>query len=694
MCHPFFQSNRKYELILFRGRKPDSAPKIWGPGASILAEGGTAIDAVIAVQLAHAVLEPQFTGLGGGMYVMLFNATAPAEERVRNLDGREEAPSAYHPNIFCKNSSCMHDPTCGCEAGAVDFSERCAGGLPVGVPGTVAALSELGKLATLPLPRLAAPAVHLARFGFPMYKDLYNMIASRAAYLARYEDTRCIYLKPDGVTPIAAINETFVNRDLADTIESLASMGPQGMFDEFYRGKLAAEIINASHAANPISGKYGILSQADMSGYKAVWRAPYHVDVKLPGDAAPQDVRVWGAAMPFSGGAALGMMLQLLQRSPAANYSGNATMSDAIGALIDIQNVVFADRDQYMADADFVDVPVDGLLSDAYADQRSKLLRGAHAVQTPVRPGLPPGTAPAAAQQPPSNGLDHGTTHWSVVDAAGNMAAVTATVNLYFGSQIVVPGRGFLLNDEMCDFEGTGFVNGTMKANAAEGGKRMRRTALGEDAASFGGKRPRSSTTPTIVTHAAPPYAPQMATGSPGGSSIIGGVLNVLWRRLFQRMELQSATDAPRAISKNCDGGSIKSARRLNDAVGANCHASLEPEFDAETTSQLKQQGYSLDFPSKPRPYPGDGDFHAFGSVQSVWVDATGQIGSADDTRVTAAAALGPVSDATKRLEIDGTQEVSVSRLDNVMPVEVWNTDDDATMPRPPVPQIKQQRQQ
>jgi gamma-glutamyltranspeptidase/glutathione hydrolase len=243
--------------------------------------------------------------------------------------------------------------------------------------------------------------------------------------------------------------------------------------------------------------------------------------------------------------------------------------------MIDAQNVAFADRNKYLGDADFVKVPVKGLLDKSYLrHRRSSLSLPFEAIQTPVPPGSPPGSTRDFARVVVDE--ERGTTHWSVVDRHGNAASVTSTIEENLGAALVVPGRGFLLNNELTDFESFETdSDGIPYANAPEGGKLPRRTALGQDASSLGGKRPRSSMTPTLIFNSTVggERALYLAVGSPGGSSITGAVLNVILNVADHGLDLQEATDLARVLGKN---GETSAETGIYEAEGGGVLAGLQ----------------------------------------------------------------------------------------------------------------------
>lgn len=479
-------------------------------GLEILQSGGNAVDAMVAIQLALTVTEPYASGIGGGCFIMLRDA---ATGSVVALDGREEAPAAYHGAVFLD-----------AHGDAIPFDERSTGGMPVGVPGTLAAMSRaLDEYGTMSLADLAAPAIRLARDGFVLDRGFAREIAANRERLARFPHSAALYLTPDGdARPFGA---TFRNPDLADTLLLIATEGVEA----FYTGAIARDIVGAVRMApyNP-----GVVKMDDLARYRAVYREPVRSEYR--------GYEVVGMNMPTSGGAALAMMLNLLEGVDLP--SGEWGSLDTVSRIADAQNIVFADRNAFMGDADFVDVPLQELLSKDYARARRGLMRPFNAVPTPVSPGDLGVT--------PSVGTAEGghTTHFCVVDGDRNVVSVTTTIERYFGSAMTVPGRGFLLNNELTDFETRALSDGRFVANAPAGGVRPRRTALGNDADTYGGKRPRSSMAPTIVLRDGQPV---LAVGSPGGSTIIGTTLNVILNVLDFGMDVQEAVNAPRVIARN-----------------------------------------------------------------------------------------------------------------------------------------------
>lgn len=505
-------------------------------GLRILEAGGNAVDAAAAVQFALNVVQPESTGIGGGCMPLLYWA---ATGEVIAMDGREEAPAAMTETAFCTTEACDE---------AIPFMpERTSGGHPVGVPGVVAATAALlEEYGTMTLAEVVAPAVQLARNGVPMSYHLHDRIERNKERLSWFPASAELLLNEDMSGPIVAEGEVWRNTDLADTLETLGRLGAEWFYTE-----LAPEIVAAVQGAvNPRTGLSGLMTVEDLAGYAAVKRRPVQFPV---GD----DYVAFGHALPGSGGLTMALALQIMDTQQMAGMEPMGAA--ALKWLADAQNIAFADRNKYMGDADFADVPVDGLANGTYARmRRDELMKVSHAASVPVPYGYPRGAERRRASDgaAPDTSGKSGTTHFSIADAFGNVVSWTTTIEENLGAAVVVPGRGFLLNNELTDFDAIpSFPDGSLSPNRVQGGKRPRRTAIGADAATSGGKRPRSSMSPTIVMRRNDDggLSPFLALGSPGGSTIIGIVTNVLVRRAVHGLPLQEATDAPRLIARNTD---------------------------------------------------------------------------------------------------------------------------------------------
>lgn len=488
-------------------------------GVEALRQGGNAVDAMAVVQFVLNVTEPYSNGIGGGAFIMIYDAETG---EVIAIDGREEAPAGYTPDVFLND-----------EGGALPFFEAATGGNSVGVPGTLAATARaLEEYGTFTLAEALAPAISLARNGYTIDKYFADTIAANLDRINLFPATAALYLDADGnALPEGSV---IINEELANTFEIIANEG----IGAFYGGEIGAAIVDAVQNA-PVNP--GVMELSDLEGYRAVRREPVTTNYR--------GYDIYGMNMPTSGGTTLMLMLNLLEGYDIGAMPWGGL--DYITTLANVQSVAFADRNAYMADADFVDVNVAGLLDAAYARERRGLITAGSAALG-IAPGTPPiieetETTTYAIQ--PTDTESVSTTHFSIVDAEGNMVSVTTTIELLFGSAVSVPGYGFLLNNELTDFSfAYQDADGNPIANAPTGDRAVRRTALGEDANTEGGKRPRSSMAPTIVLRDGQPF---MALGSPGGSRIIGYVLNVLVNVIDYDMELQAAVNAPRVIAQN-----------------------------------------------------------------------------------------------------------------------------------------------
>ena len=552
-------------------------------GLDILKAGGNAFDAAAAVQFALNVVQPQSTGIGGGCFVVFYHAQ---DAQVYALDGREEAPAGFSEDAFCVNKTqCGLLPSgeanyCGCvRNGAYPFRDRSTGGHPVGVPGVVAAMDRLLKdYGTRSLSDVLQPAIGLAANGFPMYPEMHSRLLLNADRMLQWPGSARLFFSNGSQGPLA-IGQMFTNPDLATTFRGLASNGA----DWFYRGRLGQDVVNTARASvNLATGAESPLTGEDLERYRAVYRYP-----------VLSDYREWtmaGMPAPSSGGWSMAMMMNVLEQFQMNELTPQGGEWES--RLIDAQDIVWADRALYMGDADWVDVPERNLLSKEYA--RARVVALMHPING-ARIAQPGGSIPfgdpypyrATARttglmqrgvgkaedddgfpslsplSPPSNPFAEryasapesdkkGTTHLVVADRFGNVVSMTTTIEENFGSGVVVPGRGFLLNNELTDFTATPTdATGRLYANRPQGGVRARRTAaLPADRGSYGGKRPMSSMSPTLMLNRST-QAVVLAMGSPGGSQIIGTVLNGVLNVVDGGMCVADAIAAPRMISQN-----------------------------------------------------------------------------------------------------------------------------------------------
>ncbi|HTO58793.1 MAG TPA: gamma-glutamyltransferase [Pseudomonadales bacterium] len=452
-------------------------------GADIIRAGGNAIDAAVATGFALAVTYPSAGNLGGGGFMVIHLA----DGRVVTNDHRERAPARARRDMYLDAN--------GNVVGGLSTNSH----LAAGVPGSVAGMLDvLEKYGTMSRQKIIAPAIRLAKDGFVLNDDLGREFTEEAENFRKYPGSAKIFLKKDG-TPYRE-GDLFKQPELAKTLELISAKGKDG----FYAGKTAELIVAEMQRGG------GLISAADLADYKSIWRDP----IKGTYRGYP----IYSMAPPSSGGVLLVQMLNMLEPYDvkALGYGSAAT----IHLMVEAERRAYADRAEYLGDPDFYSVPVAQLIAKAYAQQRFADFDPAHAsVSAKIGPGQFPHESPQ-------------TTHLSVLDAAGNAVAYTTTLNLSFGSKIAVDGAGFLLNNEMDDFssrENTpnsyGLIGRT--ANSIEPGKRM-----------------LSSMTPTIVLDKSGKVL--LVTGSPGGSTIITTVLQVVVDVVDHGMDVSDAVALPR----------------------------------------------------------------------------------------------------------------------------------------------------
>lgn len=491
-------------------------------GQAMLARGGSAVDAAIATQLVLNLVEPQSSGLGGGAFLLHWDA---GRQALSTLDGRETAPAAVDERLFLD-----------ADGQPLGFMAAVIGGRSVGVPGTPRLLEAAHRRwGRLPWAELFAPAIRLAREGFIVTPRLAGAIVAAGDF--GNAAAQAYFHHADG-TPLRA-GERLVNPPLAATLERLAAQGA----DAYYHGEIAADIVRTvQEAANP-----GRLSAADLAAYTVRERAPV---------CAPyRRWRVCGMGAPSSGGITLLQMLGMLEHFPPDDGS-----VDAVHRYTEAGRLAYADRNRYIADPEFVSVPLAGLLDPAYLAARAALIRPEHSQGTATA-GTPPG-APAAAS---GRAADlPSTSQISIVDREGNAVSMTTTIENGFGSRLLVDG--FLLNNELTDFSFVPSVEGVAVANRVEAGK-----------------RPRSSMAPTLVFDADGRLS--LVLGSPGGSAIINYVAKTLLGVLDRGLDMQQAIDLPNLGSRN--GPTELEAGRgleaLGEALRARGHTVRFVEFNSGT---------------------------------------------------------------------------------------------------------------
>jgi gamma-glutamyltranspeptidase/glutathione hydrolase len=476
----------------------------------VLRRGGNAFDAAIAAASVLGVVEPYSCGLGGGGFMTIRDGRTG---KVTTLDSRETAPEAMQPDSFFIDGKPPTD---------AQFPINRYSGLSTGVPGTPALWDYvLKRYGTYSLGKALSYGEGVARNGFTVDQTFFDQTTPNAPYFDDVPSTAAIYLDPDGTA--RDVGTTIKNPDLAKTYELLASKGAD---HAFYRGPLADAIVKASDDP-PLAPtadhtwRKGLMTAADLKDYKVIPRDPVHLDYE--GD------EIWGMPPASSGGTTSLEAFNILQQGPKP-----ANTTEALYRYLEASRLAYADRNAYLGDPAFVDNPIQGLLDPGYAAQRAALI-GPTAPAGPVAPGTPPGT-PQPAGSGASVDRVGSTTHLSVADRYGNVVAYTFTIEQTGGNGIVVPGYGFLLNNELTDFD----TASTTAPNRAEGGK-----------------RPRSSIAPTIVTRDGQPF---LTVGSPGGASIITTVLQILVNRLDLGMSLPDAIAAPRASQRNSTTTEAESA--------------------------------------------------------------------------------------------------------------------------------------
>lgn len=508
-------------------------------GLDVLKAGGNATDAAVATAAALGVTEPYSAGVGGGGFFVHYDASTGA---VETIDGRETAPMGMPKDAFV-------NPATG---QPYSFSDQVSSGVSVGVPGTLATWQRaLDRWGTRNLSASILPAASLAREGFVVDQTFHQQTADNQSRFSQFTSTRDLFL-PGGAPP--PVGSTFRNPDLADTYELIAAQGPA----VFYRGELAPEIVetvqdppttpDATLPAPP-----GYMVRSDLRGYGTLDRAPTH--------SGYRGYDVYGMRSSSSGGTTVGEALNIMERYDLASMSDQ----DALHRYLEAGALSFADRGRYFGDERFVDVPVADLLSDTFAAERACQIKPNRAMKKPAAAGSVLNydgkcSTPNAATTRDGGTEGLSTTNLTVTDRWGDVVEYTLTIEQTGGSGMVVPDRGFLLNNELTDFTTTVFPVPESDPNRPEPGK-----------------RPRSSMSPTILLKDGQPF---LALGSPGGSTIITTVLQMLFNRIDRGMTIDQAMAAPRSSPRN------------------NTPVTSEPAFIAAYGKLLKPYGH--EFASTP----------------------------------------------------------------------------------------------
>lgn len=478
-------------------------------GIDVLRRGGNAIDAAVTVAATLGVTDPFVAGVGGGGFLVYYDART---RHVYTIDGRETTPATANSNLFI-------DPSTG---QPLSFPTAVTSGLSIGVPGTLKTWQQaLSHWGTISLARALQPAEQVASRGFPVTAEFREMVRENAFRFDQFSSTSKLFL-PGGQLP--AVGSVFKNPDLAATYRAIGRYGT----GYFYGGQLGADIVRTVHSLPLASGatlvpRPGYMRLSDLALYTAPLAPPTHVTY--------QGLDVYGMGPPSSGGITVGESLNILSSFDLRRMS----YTQALHHYLEATRLAFADRNRYIGDSGYVDVPEQQLLSRAFGQQRACLINPDQALTSPVAPGDPyagsGGCVPAgtAERGQPTDGAS--TNHFVVADKWGDVVSYTNTIEELGGSGIVVPGRGFLLNNELTDFDFTPLQAGVPDPNLPAAGK-----------------RPRSSMAPTIVLRDGRPF---LAVGSPGGASIITTVLQILLNRLDFGMTLPQAIAAPRASQRN-----------------------------------------------------------------------------------------------------------------------------------------------
>ena len=483
----------------------------------VLRDGGNAVDAAVAAAATLGVTEPYSAGIGGGGYFVYYDAKSG---KVRTIDGRETAPAAMPRTAFIDPASPADKPV------AYPFKKQATSGISVGVPGTPATWERaLERWGSMSLAETLKPAIKVAEKGFVVDETFRQQTLENKDRFLPFEATRKLFLPgPDNDAP--AVGSIFTNEDIADTYEHLGKHG----VDAFYEGKLAEEIVstvrNAPSSTDPktLPGPAGVMTTEDLDDYKALDQKPTHVNYR--------GYDVYGMAPSSSGGTTVGEALNILEvfDLPGLKKDQPAVLHHYLEATA----LAFADRAKYVGDPAFVDVPTKELLDPVFGKERACELNPLKAAEKPLKTagnvdvydGACPVAPAALADEKDTENIS--TTNLTVSDKWGNVVEYTLTIEQTGGSGITVPGRGFILNNELTDFSP---VYSATDPNRIEPGK-----------------RPRSSMSPTIVLKDDEPF---LALGSPGGSTIITTVLQTLINRIDLDMTIEEALAAPRASQRN-----------------------------------------------------------------------------------------------------------------------------------------------
>jgi gamma-glutamyltranspeptidase/glutathione hydrolase len=524
-------------------------PTATAVGLEVLRSGGNAVDAAVATAAALGVTEPFSSGIGGGGFFVYYDAE---NQEVHTIDGRESGPADMTADYFVDRATGQ----------PYAFQEARVSGLSVGAPGSLATWAAAAqRWGTRPLGTLLQPAIGVAEDGFPVDATFRQQIADNLNQFGQFDATSELYL-PGGQPP--AVGSTQRNPDLADTYRLIAQQGTGVLYGGPIGAEIAETVQHPPVSSDPIGSwalpiRPGTLTAADIAGY--------HVNTPKPTRSGFRGMQVYGMPTPSSGGTAVGEALNIIEQSRAT------TAAHTEHRFLEASALAFADRNRYVG-ADTSTKVLRELVSDRWARQRACQIDPAHAMTKPVPPGdiTAHGCTPAPVGGPTEDGQS--TTNLTVADKWGNVVEYTLTIEQTGGNAMVVPGRGFLLNNEMTDFNFTP-TQGTAPDPNLPGPS----------------KRPRSSMSPTIVLKDDRPY---LAAGSPGGATIITTVLQILVNRIELGMTLPEAMAAPRASQRNSASVQAEPAYvdQWGTAMGALGHTfTTTPELGAATAMEFLPNG-------------------------------------------------------------------------------------------------------
>lgn len=516
-------------------------------GANVLKKGGNAIDAAVAIQFALNVTEPMMSGIGGGGFMMVYDGKT---KKTNIINSRERAPAGATSDMFLDKSG-----------KPIPFDERSTGGTAVGVPGTLRGLDKaLDKWGTRPMSKLMQPSIKLAKNGFPIDSVLAKAIEDNKETLQKTA-AKDIFFRNG--KPLKE-GDILVQKDLAKTFRLISKDGT----DAFYKGEIGKAI------ASTVRSHGGSMTEKDLKKYKTTWDKPIWGEFK--------GYQIASMPPPSSGGVFLLQMLNMLEDYDLSQY--DVRSPEKYHLLAEAMHLAYADRAAFAGDPEFVKVPLKGLLHKDYIKERQKLI-SLNKVNPNPKAGDPwkyeQGKPNYKTTEQPNDRKNGETTHFTVTDKWGNVVSYTTTIEQLFGTGIVVPGYGIVLNNELTDFDAVPGGANEVQPN----------------------KRPLSSMTPTIVFDEGKPV---MTVGSPGGSTIITSVLQTIIHALEYDMELKAAIEEPRIYTNNITSYQYESG------------------INKETLESLRRMGHK--FGEKP---------NSIGNVQSIWIDHKKGIfkGVADSSR-------------------------------------------------------------